>query len=731
LETGRIGHFLGKCRSSVNRVKNYFKQSLDTYPDIPAVARVELRQEAVAKSHRPTDLFNDDTCPIIGGDQAGELFVSVNNKGLDNLKEEISRGRTRDLKANISALQKILPFRRKDVLESRCPNKLVEMAIETKSPIRMRLFRHPVKTINDMIDSTAEKLAAKEGIDKLEQIDYGENIRVYALHGASAAAIKVMSVFPGTQNLSLFPEYRTVKRASHVIGSLDDSRFPLLDPNEEFGIVGIIDSGTNPNNVRLQSYVVNRYDWVPRSQQDNDHGSFVAGLVANSRALNHGDTIFPSVRSKIIDFVALDDSGEIAEYDLITVIDKALHEYPNVRVWNLSLGQDIICKDGRFSLLACKLDSIAKKRNVLFVIAAGNFEEPLRAWPPLYDIGDRDRICPPADSIRGLTVGSLAHLETPNTCAKKGDPSPFSRRGPAPHFYIKPEVSHIGGNCDLKADFLQTGVISVEGNGNVAENIGTSYATPIISTLAANVFRELEPDDSLSPTLVKAMLVHSAFVRSGKPGVTEVRYRGFGSPGDLNDVLNCMESSATIIFYAELEEHVLFEKRDFPMPLCLQVPKKGLRAEVFMTLAYDPPTDARYGIEYCRSNVTASLGTVHKNKKTGEKFYRPQLRPAPRGITKGYEERLVKEGYKWSPLKLYYRKFNSGLSSRKTKWRLHLELLNRTGFVGREPQKVVLLVTIRDPLGRAYVYQSLLREMQRLAWGPKDLLIKSRLRLKQ
>lgn len=545
------------------------------------------------------------------------------------------------------------------------------------------------------------------------------------MRGASPTAVDAMKKFVGTQSVSSFPNYKTFRTAANIVGTIDDKRFPPPDPNSEYGLVGLIDSGTDPKNKRLQAYVVSRDVWI-KTVQDNSHGSFAGGLIANARALNHGNTRFPSVGSRIVDIVAIDDSGEISEYDLITVIDRAVRKYPKVKVWNLSLGQSDPCKDGRFSLLGMKLDSISRKHGVLFVIAAGNYEQlPLRGWPPT-DLGEADRICAPADSIRGLTVGSMAHIASNATCVKVDEASGFTRRGPAPHFYIKPEISHYGGNCDANADCLQSGVVSIFGSGHLGENIGTSFAAPSVSTIAANLFRELDGAAGLSPTLVKAMLVHSALVRTGRANAEDVRYKGFGSPGDLVDILNCSRSSATIVFHAEMMDRRLFEKHDFPMPTCLNIPGKGICADIYMTLAYDPPTDARYGIEYCRSNVTASLGTVERDKKTGKDKYTPQLRATPKDLTKGCEDSLISEGFKWSPLKVYHRPFESGPINKR--WRLHMEILNRSGVRCEVPQKVVLIVTISDPAGKAPVYDAMLAEMQRLSWGPQDLKIASRVR---
>jgi serine protease AprX len=548
--------------ADVGKVQSAFAQSFKTQPTLPAVAKVELKPEAVAKSHRPTVLFNEQTCPIIGVDKPGELLVSVNPAGLERLIHELADGRTVKHRANISTLKHLLPFKSADALDGETPEVIASSARRDRQPIRVQLFRHASDELNKRIDKQARELAESQKISEFEELDYGEGIRVFAIRGASAQAVRALSEFVGTQGIGLFPDFRIVRTAAHIVGALEDKRFPAPNPNADYALVGVIDTGTDPNNKRLQAFVVKREVWV-QTGQDNDHGSFVAGLIANARALNSGNQRFPSAQSRIVDIVALDETGTISEYDLITVIDRAVRAHKHVKVWNLSLGQSKPCRDGRFSLLACKLDSIAKKHGVLFVISAGNYEKPpLRGWPP-DDLNGEDRICPPADSVRNLTVGSMAHISHATTCVGVDEPSGFSRRGPAPHFYIKPEVSHYGGNCDENGDCLQCGIVSTDGSGNLAENIGTSFAAPSISTIAANMFRELEPEGEVTPTFIKGLLVHAAFVRSGRSTDDEVRHRGFGSPGDLSDVLNCKQSSATVIFHAAISDRQFFEKHDF------------------------------------------------------------------------------------------------------------------------------------------------------------------------
>ncbi|ADG67934.1 peptidase S8 and S53 subtilisin kexin sedolisin [Planctopirus limnophila DSM 3776] len=717
-----------KYSSEVASLRKEFSASFAEHPTIPAVAKVLLKPEAGAKSYRPGTLFNSETCPIIGVEGPSELLVSVSSEGLRALAYEIEQGQTKKHQANISTLNRLLAFKAKDALEGYSPEYIAKTAKRKNAPIRIRLFRHGVDAVDKLIEQEFKAVARSEALPDLEAVDYGDDVTVYAVKSVTTKSIKALAAFVGTQSIGLFPEFRLVRTAANIVGKLDERRFPSFDPAKEYGLVGVIDSGTDPTNRRLQEYVARR-DVVVKTQHDFNHGSFVAGLIANSRALNGADNRFPRAQSRVVDVVAIDASGQISEYDLITVIENAVRDHSDVRVWNLSLGQATPCSDARFSLLACKLDSIAKKRNVLFVIAAGNYETPpLRTWPP-ENLGENDRICPPADSVRGLTVGSIAHISNQSSCVGIDEPSGFSRRGPAPHFYIKPEVSHYGGNCDETGDCLQCGVVSTDGHGNLAENIGTSFAAPHISNIAANIYRELEPEGNLSPAYVKGLIAHSAFLRSGCPDALDVRYKGFGSPGDVSEILNCTQSSATVIFHAELTDRHFFEKHQFPMPSSLVIPNKGLRAEVFMTLAYDPPTDARFGMEYCRTNLTASLGTVMKNNETGKEVYNPQLRPAPKDVTRGGEARMVSEGFKWSPLKFYYRAFTAGPICKN--WRLHLEILNRDGFRCKEPQKLVLLLTIRDPEGKANVYNEMVTEMEKLSWGAQDLRLASRIRVRR
>ena len=59
----------------LNHVEEYFIESFQHWDNVPGVAVASLKDDAIAKSHRPSVLFNNHTCPIIGVRGFGELLI--------------------------------------------------------------------------------------------------------------------------------------------------------------------------------------------------------------------------------------------------------------------------------------------------------------------------------------------------------------------------------------------------------------------------------------------------------------------------------------------------------------------------------------------------------------------------------------------------------------------------------------------------------------------------------
>jgi serine protease AprX len=116
--------------------------------------------------------------------------------------------------------------------------------------------------------------------------------------------------------------------------------------------------------------------------------------------------------ARIVDVVALGKNGT-TEDKLISTLEQALEAHPEVKVWNLSLGTEKGVADRAFSDLGVALDRLQDEYRVTFIIAAGNYRNPpFRGWPP-DDLGEADRVCAPADSVRAVVV-----LSSPNLCPR-------------------------------------------------------------------------------------------------------------------------------------------------------------------------------------------------------------------------------------------------------------------------------------------------------------------------
>ena len=699
--------FRQELSGQVMNIRHTFSASFKEFPNVPAVARVRVRKDAIAKSHRPTEVFNAATCPIIGAEGLGDLLVSVTPSGLDELALKIERGKSKEEIANLSTLHSLDAYTP--------PFHALENDIA-----KVKLFRHNQQTVDSVVDETFYRLMRRLGV-KTRELIYGRGLKIYRIEVTRADVIEQLRHYVGTHSIGPFPLYSPVRSTAVIIRSMEPEDFPKPDSTVEYPVVGIIDSGTVVNDPYLSPWRITRDVHVAEEEQDNTHGSFVSGLVVHSRKLNHGDGRFPECAARIVDVVALGKNGT-SEDKLISTLEQALENHPEVKVWNLSLGTEKSITNQTFSDLAIALDRLQDEHGVTFIIAAGNYSNPpFRGWPP-EDLGEADRVCAPADSVRAVVVGSLAHREHSSSRVKVDQPSPFSRRGPGPLYLPKPELSHIGGNCNAQGGSSQIGVLSLDGRGNVAEDVGTSFATPLISTLAANLRHRLLGGGSR--LLCRALLVHAAAMRAGQIDPQLLRYCGFGMPPDLEVILGCEPWQCTAIFELEVHPRAAYEKAVFPMPKCLYV-GDSVRANILMTLVHEPDLDASFGSEYCRSNIEVSLGT-HVPGKDGKLHQKKQVPEDPKLRGSAYEQDLVEHGFKWSPVKVYRREMVRGVRGKN--WRLDLRLHHRASHVSNDSERAALIITVSDPLKKAEVYNEMVVQMNKLGWTPVDLQLNPRLR---
>ena len=156
---------------------------------------------------------------------------------------------------------------------------------------------------------------------------------------------------------------------------------------------------------------------------------------------------------------------------------------------------------------------------------------------------------------------------------------------------------------------------------------------------------------------------------------------------------------------------------DFPYPGSLI---RGGRyfGQISMTVAYAPRRGARWGAEYCETNIDAKFGTYTHNKdnKTGNttEVFASLVPPEHQNPGLLYEETQVRELRKWAPVRTYFGDLGPS-GAEGLRWRLKVSLLSRHDQeLERDPaeQPFALILTISDPARTAPVYDEMVRAIQ-------------------
>lgn len=685
-----------------------------------APVRVKLLTEASAKSHRPDDLFSEKTCPIVGAGKLGELFVKATPEGLKALEQRILNGTSEQVVKEISsveAIEAITPaFRRRGVAAL----DLLRRSPRTKNGFRtrVRLFSLGPEIEQPALVANFEQACKERGIE-IVRGGYAPASLVYGAECKSVEDVEALSRLVSVRSIASMPLIRTLRPKMANARAL-----PKLvergDVTGDVPVVVVVDSGITSAIPALNSWVVGRDSTVARQYRNDSHGTFVAGLVCWGAALNPTLTGIDDAPCAVFDLQVLPNSdpaaGEtdtIGEQELLMALDAALQQHANeYKVWNLSLGSDEVCSLDDFSEFARELDDLQDKYKVSFVISAGNYvNPPLMPYPREDAHLEVGRITTPADSVLGITVGAISHVDYHDKGPGQNQLSSFSRHGAGPNHVIKPDLVHFGGACSLDVTHL-TGIRSVQGTGS-AEDLGTSFATPLVSRTLAQVYHQITPTPT--PVLARALLTHHARDprHGGRVPDGEENFFGFGLPAPVPYCLQCTPHSSTLVFEDALRPGFYLEWDDFPYPKSLQ--KNGrMFGEIWMTVAFTPARDARWGSEYCETHIDAHFG-VYRNKTSREgkvsTVFAGLVPPEHKNPGLLYESYQIAKLRKWAPVRTYHGDLGEK-GERGDRWRLKVQLLTRHGVEDDEafkPQTFALIVTIADPLRKAMVYDEMAR----------------------
>lgn len=660
-------------------------------------AVVELENNATAKSHRPTALFNDKTCPFFGDQGYGKFLVQVSPEGLDELRDKIESATTKTALKALSAIKGISKYTPK-----------LDSIGDDLAPIIVRLFRYCDEELNNVVDQKFEEFLDSKDAQWVKHPS--ESVRLYKVFSYSNTLLELLPFVSSVQS-AIRSQSITVKPMSD--STVKSEQAESSDPQEDalYPVIGVVDSGVSTNCPAIQNWVVGSKCYVPEPLRDFSHGTFVSGLVSNSFHFNQ-DARFPECQSKVFSVEVLGDGvGDV--FEIINAMHEVAQEHPHIKIWNLSLGSSSPVSLDEISTMALMLDEFQDKYDCLCVVAAGNYSDSLRDWPPVSELNDG--VSSPADSVRAITVGALAHVDGH---VRNEEPSPFSRKGPVSNYIQKPDLVHFGGNyLSVGGMPIPLGVNSVCPEGRKRNDVGTSFSTPVIATIAANIYQQL--GDRASPNLVKALLIHNANMNHGHKLDNEHKpYFGWGLPQDVSTILEVNDFETTLAFQGHAQKSFEVEKLPFPIPDCLRTEEGKVRAEFFITLVYQPHLDPNRAFEYCQFDVNVGFGE-YKDGSFSSKV--PRQKDAH-----NFECELVKNGDKWSPIKVYQKRFPNGTNIED--WKLRVSILDREGVEAQGVQiPFTILMTIRDIDKEKPVYNEMAQLMDAYNWEVSDLIIDHRI----
>ncbi len=520
-----------------------------------------------------------------------------------------------------------------------------------------------------------------------------------------------------------------------------DASIPLRDSRRTHPKLGIIDGGISE---ALSDWVIDRWDVLADEDVDLAHGTFIGGLAAVGAALNGSDICPEADGAELVDVAVFPNErkpGAFASYypeglpqffdEMEAAVSDARGRH-GVRVFNMSLNIMQPAAPDRYSQHAVRLDQIAESNNAVVFISAGNIQpQDLRAeWPvdtnaALANLATarNDGLLTPAESSRNVAVAAL------NPPGHSGclpfAPTRFSRRGPGLRAGVKPDLAHVGG-AHAQHPQLGHGLFSILPDGTIVDGCGTSYASPLAAKTAAVLDHLIEGEVSRE-TLI-GLLVHHAEMPAplqAKALAPVARHMvGFGMPPSADRILETGDHSITLVFASRIKRDQQISFR-FAWPASLVGPGGKCRGRAKITLVSTPRLDARFGSEFVRVNINATLQQEQANggwKGRLEPLYLPSKREAP-----AIEAELIEHDLKWNPVKVLAKSFPQGVGP-SSNWRLFVDYLTRAGEVmPEEGVPFTAIVTISDPEAEQPVFNDMRQNLQAVGTQIADIRTAARI----
>lgn len=334
--------------------------------------------------------------------------------------------------------------------------------------------------------------------------------------------------------------------------------FEIIPPEVDAPEVGVIDSGIMEGHKYISSAIrpENSISYVIDDPSTTDkvagggHGTKVAGAILYPNGISHLTDSY-QLPCFIRNIRILNKDNKMPNFSP-ALMEQIIGENSDIRIFNISINSYAPFRKKHMSLWAATLDKLIHEHNILFINSTGNINKnSIRYYIrnqksyPNYLEEPYCRIANPAHSSFAISVGSVNHLSLNEpdweSIGDESEIAPYSRIGNGIWGDIKPDVVEYGGGMKISKNNLfqittkDTAIelirSTIDGGGAYnSESVGTSFATPKVTAIAAELLK-LYPDEDIN--LIRALIVQGArlpgdFFRN--PTALALRHYGYGIP---------------------------------------------------------------------------------------------------------------------------------------------------------------------------------------------------------
>ncbi|QOV91978.1 S8 family serine peptidase [Humisphaera borealis] len=303
--------------------------------------------------------------------------------------------------------------------------------------------------------------------------------------------------------------------------------------------IAVFDTGVHASHPLLAGVVLTGDPQVDLSDFDPEggHGTFVAGVIAygedperqvRADGRLHARAV---VHSRRVELAGIPGGLNLDSYGAVAEAVSALR--PRTKVFTASVSTAVPIDSDNVSPQALNIDLISRKYGVLFVLPTGNLpnvvgdqlspDQPNFLDPATWHSDPNAQMGRPGEAFNAITVSSYAERQVGQEYSHPGHATVYSRRGPGPKQFPKPDLSEAGGNCVLSInpddptdvaidvdDDDDAAIKSLKAPTGTAKDFGTSFAVPKVAFALARLVKlfESSAETRYAPLLAKAYLTH-------------------------------------------------------------------------------------------------------------------------------------------------------------------------------------------------------------------------------